>query len=210
MTTPAQSERRLLCDLMLQVGPDAATLCGDWSTRDLAAHLVVRERRPDGAIGILVGPLAGYAEKVRAQEAERDFDEIIERVRQGPPRWSPTHLDGVDRFVNTIEFFIHHEDVRRAQDRWAPRDLDDDLQDDLYSTLSRGARMLARKAPAGLVLEAPGRDAIVANRDEPKVMASGPVGELALFIYGRQRHSGAKLSGAADAVTAIQSASFGV
>ncbi|CAN5793837.1 TIGR03085 family metal-binding protein [soil metagenome] len=210
MTTPAQKERRLLCDLMLRVGPDAPTLCGGWNVRDLAAHLVVRERRPDGAVGILARPLAGYAEKVRAQEAERDFEEIVERVRTGPPRWSPTRVEGVDRFVNTIEFFIHHEDVRRSQDRWAPRTLDEELQADVYSTLSKGSRMLARKAPAGLVLEAPGREAIVANRDEPSVTASGPVGELALFIYGRQQHSRAKLSGPTDAVAAIQSASFGV
>ena len=210
MATSAQHERQQLCDLMLHVGPEAPTLCGGWKVRDLAAHLVVRERRPDGAIGILVHPLASYAEKVRVQESERDFEEIIERVRTGPPRWSPTHVDGVDRFVNTIEFFIHHEDVRRAQDQWAPRTLDEELQDDVYSTLSRGSRTLARKSPAGLVLEAPGRDAIVANRHEPKVTASGPVGELALFIYGRQRHSRAKLSGPADAVAATQSASFGV
>ena len=39
-----------LCDLFEEVGPDAPTLCGDWTTRDLAAHLVMRERRPDDVI----------------------------------------------------------------------------------------------------------------------------------------------------------------
>ena len=38
--TAAQRERRALVETMRTVGPDAPTLCGDWTTRDLAAHLV--------------------------------------------------------------------------------------------------------------------------------------------------------------------------
>ena len=57
---PAQTERAALCELFAEVGPDAHTLCGEWTTRDLAAHLVVRERRPDAAIGIIVSKAAGY------------------------------------------------------------------------------------------------------------------------------------------------------
>ena len=144
------------------------------------------------------------------QEAERDFADIVARVRNGPPRWSPTSVDAVNRMVNTIEYFIHHEDVRRAQDAWAPRMLDEELEDDVFATLSKGARVLARKAPAGLVLEAPGRSPIVANRKPPAVTASGPVGELALFVYGRQRCSKAELSGPDDAVEAIRAAPFGI
>ena len=43
----AQQERQTLCDLMIDAVPDAPTLCEGWRTADLAAHLVVRERRPD-------------------------------------------------------------------------------------------------------------------------------------------------------------------
>jgi uncharacterized protein (TIGR03083 family) len=42
MATLAQEERNELCDLMLETGPDAPTLCEGWTTRDLAAHLVIR------------------------------------------------------------------------------------------------------------------------------------------------------------------------
>ena len=52
MTSLAESERALFADLLAEVGPDAPTLCGDWTTRDLAAHLVVRERRLDATPGI--------------------------------------------------------------------------------------------------------------------------------------------------------------
>ena len=48
----AQTMRRELCDALLTVGPDAPTLCEGWTTRDLATHLIVRETRPDAALGI--------------------------------------------------------------------------------------------------------------------------------------------------------------
>src|ERR1700753_1453307 len=68
-TNYAQAERTALCDLFLELGPQAPTLCEGWTTRDLAAHLVVRDRRPDGAIGILVPRLSGHTEKLQAAEA---------------------------------------------------------------------------------------------------------------------------------------------
>ncbi len=72
--TTARRERLALCDLFLEVGPDAPTLCGDWTARDLAAHLVMRERRPDGAIGIVLGAAAGHAEKVQRSIADTDWE----------------------------------------------------------------------------------------------------------------------------------------
>jgi uncharacterized protein (TIGR03085 family) len=67
----AQLERSRLCDLFLEVGPDQPTLCEGWTTADLAAHLVIRERRPDAAPGILVGgKLAEHSENVRTKVDE--------------------------------------------------------------------------------------------------------------------------------------------
>src|SRR5918993_2179614 len=97
MSSPAAAERALLCDLFLEVGPVAPTLAGDWTARDLAAHLVVRERRPDAGPGIVVAPLAGYTEHVRLGEAERPFTEIVERLRRGPPRGWPPRVGAVHR-----------------------------------------------------------------------------------------------------------------
>ena len=45
----SDSERQLLADLFLEVGPEAPTLCAGWTTTDLAAHLWVREHRPEAA-----------------------------------------------------------------------------------------------------------------------------------------------------------------
>jgi len=214
MASPAAAERASLCDLFVEVGPDAPTLCGDWTTRDLAAHLVVRERRPDGAVGIVAKPLAGYGEKVRLEEAARPWPELIERVRSGPPRWSPTRLASVDRVVNTVEFFVHHEDVRRAKARWTERNLDVGLSRDLLTALGRMGKLLVRRAPVGLTLavtDGPGGTRELALHDgEPAVTVSGHVGELVLYVYGRQDHAVVDHAGPADAVDALRTASFGI
>lgn len=212
MALPAREERERLCDLMREVGPDAPTLCGDWTTRDLAAHLVVRERRPDAAIGIVVKPLAGHTERVRRKEAERDYSELVERVRSGPPLLSALRPPPIERLVNTIEFFVHHEDVRRGRGVIDVRVLDERLEQDLLGPFSRGVRMLARSSPAGIVLHPHGRDPIVAKRapGSASVAVSGPLGELVLFMYGRQGHAAVDLSGAQADIDAVCAASFGI
>ena len=99
MTNPARAERSALCDAALAAGPDAPTLCAGWDVRELLAHLVVRERRPDAGLGIVVRPLAPYGDRVRHDTGRRPFASLVEEVRDGPPRWSPLRCDAVDRFV---------------------------------------------------------------------------------------------------------------
>jgi uncharacterized protein (TIGR03085 family) len=211
MTTNAGVERQKLADLMAEVGPDADTLCEGWTTRDLAAHIVMRERRPDGAVGVLVKPFAGYADKVQDSIAAKDWGFIVAKIRSGPPKWSPMRLDRIDRVTNTIEFFVHHEDVRRAVDGWQPRELDAGLVGDLYADVKRGSKLLVRKAPTGVTLEpTDGHDAVVAKTGDPMVTVRGPVGELVLFVYGRQAHALVELDGSPDAVESLRTARFGL
>ena len=61
-------------------------------------------------------------------------------------------LDPIDELVNTVEFFVHHEDVRRAQDGWTARALDPALEDALAGPLQRLGGVLTRRARVGLVL----------------------------------------------------------
>ena len=210
-TIPARRERAELCELFLELGPDQPTLCGDWTTRDLAAHLVVRERRPDAAIGIIVSKAAGYTDKVQAGIADTEWTELVDTVRSGPPFWSPTKIAKVDELANTVEFFVHLEDVRRAQPNWEPRSLDADLVDALYGVLAKMSKRLVNSSPVGIVLEPDdAHGPIVAKQAEPSVTVRGPVGELVMFVYGRQAHSRVELFGDDASIEAANAASFGI
>jgi uncharacterized protein (TIGR03085 family) len=210
VTNVAKAERSRLCDLFLELGPDAPTLAGAWTTRDLAAHLVVRERRPDGAAGLLLKPFADHGERVRKAEAGRPWPELVERVREGPPAWSPARLQAVDTAVNTIEFFVHHEDVRRAQPGWAPRPPDPELDDALASAIGRGGGMLVRRAGVGVVLEPGDRPSITLRKGEATVAVVGPLPEGVLYVYGRKAVARVELDGPPDAVASVRAASFGL
>jgi uncharacterized protein (TIGR03085 family) len=211
MTNWAQAERAGLVDDFLAVGPDAPTLCAGWTTRDLAAHLIVRERRPDAALGILVPFLAHHTEHVQRQVGARPWAEVVEDVRTGPPWWSP--LRPVDAVANLVEYYVHHEDVRRAQPDWEPRPLDPDFEAMLWRTLHRMARVLVRRAPTGVVLRRPSGDEITAKSARgggPSVTVTGTPGELVLFGYGRQAH--ARVEIVADDATAerVRTAKLGL
>jgi uncharacterized protein (TIGR03085 family) len=205
MSTFAKRERLLLADLLETAGPEAPTLCEGWRTRDLAAHVVVRERRPDAAGGILIKQLASRLDKVMEEFAAKPYEELIQLIRTGPPRFSPFQLKQIDEASNTIEFYVHTEDVRRAQPDWAPRELDPVFQDALWSRLERTARLMGRGTPTGLVLRrADGRTA-VANRGTPVVTATGEPSELLLFLYGRQSAAEVELVGEEDAIARLHS-----
>ncbi|MGH4013263.1 MAG: TIGR03085 family metal-binding protein [Pseudonocardiaceae bacterium] len=181
----AASERRALSDLMDQVGPDAPTLCAGWTTRDLAAHLVVRDGRPDAAVGILLPPLAGYTARVQRETAQRPWPELVEQVRSGPPLWSPMRLSRLGDKINAVEFFVHHEDVRRARPGWEPRPANPHRATELWSTLSRLGRLCYRKSPVGVVLRRPDGSEHIARRGARTVTVVGVPEELVLHAYGR-------------------------
>jgi uncharacterized protein (TIGR03085 family) len=206
VTAYAQSERRALTDLMLEVGPDAPTLCEGWCARDLAAHLVLRERRPDAAVGILVRPLRPHTERVQRQLRDRPWPSLVEEVRAGPPAL----LRAVDEQVNVVEMFLHHEDVRRAQPNAEPRSLDSGEERALWARLAPMARLVRRRLPVGVTLEAPGFGRVEARPGEPHVTVTGPPGELLLFVSGRQGSARVHASGPPDARTRLEAARLGL
>ena len=185
-------------------------MCEGWTTRDLATHLIVRETRPDAAIGILLKPFAGYADRVQKKVGRRSWTSLVDQIRSGPPIASPMRLRPVDDLTNTLEYFVHCEDIRRGAPGWQSRPLTTVEDEALYTALRRGARLMTRKAPAGLILAAPGRPVIVAHRSTPEVTVSGSIGELVLFVYGRQAASRVEFDGPESAVEAIRTAKFGV
>ncbi|MEV6346725.1 TIGR03085 family metal-binding protein [Actinoplanes sp. NPDC051851] len=185
MNEYARQERRLLADLLLSEGPDAPTLCTGWTTRDLAAHLVTRDRRPDAALGMVVPALADFGERVRRERGALPYPELIRQVRT-PPAWSPVSNALTDGLVNTMEFFIHHEDVRRARPGWEPRPLEAGQQAALWRTVKLTSRVALRRLGIAGEVAAAGFPPIRTG-PAPQVRITADVGELALYFSGRQR-----------------------
>jgi uncharacterized protein (TIGR03085 family) len=182
--TAARRERSALVDTLRAVGPDAPTLCEGWKTRDLAAHLVVRERRPDATLGIAVPFLADYTAKVQNKVAQSTgWDDLVELVSSGPPIYSPFKV--LDAVANLGEMFIHHEDVRRAVDGWQPRVLDKSLATQLRRQLGLMSRMMLSKLPAQVVLQTPTGERIARVGRGDAVTLTGEPPELLLFVSGR-------------------------
>ena len=188
---PSRTERRALADLLAEVGPDAPTCCEGWQARDLAAHVVVRDRRPDAAAGFVVGgPVGAWTDRVMAGVRQRDFAALVADVRSGPPAWVPTAWPVVDRLLNSVEMTIHHEDVRRAQPGWSPRELDRGAQDQLWSAVPLLARANATGTEGGLVArrtDLPGGTSVRRLRSgAPVTTVAGPPLEVLLWVSGRQ------------------------
>jgi uncharacterized protein (TIGR03085 family) len=209
MSRYAQAERRALADLLLELGPDEPTLCTGWTTRDLAAHLVVRERRPDAAAGIVFRPLRGWNERVRARLAGTPYPEIVAQVRR-PPWWSPVSNRVLDPVLNTLEFFVHHEDVRRARPGWRTRDLDRDHQEALWRQVSRVARLALRRLRATVVVQGPGYGEVHVGANGPEVRLVGAPGELLMFLTGRQRAARVQVDGPHKLVERLRTGRLGV
>lgn len=210
MSTHAKRERLLLADLLEAAGPEAPTLCQGWNARDLAAHVVVRERRPDAAAGTFLGPLKARLERVQAEFTAKPYEELIQLIRTGPPRMSPFGLKQVDEAANTVEFFIHAEDVRRAQPDWSQRDLDPVFADVLWARTEKAARLMGRKSPVGLVLRRPDGQTAVAHRGTPVVTVTGEPGELLLFASGRQEAARVETEGEQEAVSRVRAGELGI
>ncbi len=215
----SREERLALCALLEKTGPDAPTLCEGWNTGDLAAHLVLRERRPDAAAGILGGPLAGYTARIQNRIRERTpFPDLVGMIRSGPPRLSVMAIPGMDERVNAVEFFVHHEDVRRAAPDWEPRDITSGESGMLWQRL-RIARFMLRKAPVGVELARDDIDVgqvsgdrpafrITAKNATPAVTVIGSPAELTMWVMGRSTKARVRFDGIEPAVNKLTVASW--
>jgi uncharacterized protein (TIGR03085 family) len=202
-------ERAELCDLFVAKGPDAPTLCEGWATLDLAAHLLVRETDPRSGLAILGGSrFASLETRLMDGARAQGYERIVERLRGGPPAL-PWRLPGLRPLLNEGEWFIHHEDVRRANGE-GPRTDRADLDASLWRNVRRTARfMLRRVKGAGVALEAPGFGEIPA-RATPNVRLVGGPQELVLYLSGRRAAAEVDITGSDEARAALESASLGL
>jgi len=182
----AIAERAGLSDTLERLGPDEPTLCEGWTTRDLLAHVLVRERQPWNAGGIMVPALAPLTERAMAGYADTPWEAMVAELRGGAPSWSPFRVGKVDEVANGAEFFIHHEDARRGQPGWAPRPADRERDTQLWDLVSRMSRLTLRRSPVGVVLRRPDGDTRVVRTGPGLVTLVGEPGELLLHLSGRE------------------------
>jgi uncharacterized protein (TIGR03085 family) len=207
--TLATAERAAICDTFDAVGPDRPTLCAGWTTADLLAHLLVRERQPAAAVGIVVAPLASVTEHAMRGYNSTPWADRVNLLRGGPPLWSPFRVPAFDRLGNGAELFVHHEDVRRGEPGWEPRPPDSARDGELWSALARMGRMLYKSSPVGVTLVRPSGERIVAKAGERSVTITGEPAELVLHGFGRDAVR-VEVDGDPTDVTALGSASRGV
>src|SRR5262249_61267931 len=128
------------------------------------------------------------------------FPDLVTQIRNGPPALSFFRIHGVDERANLVEYFVHHEDVRRAADGWEPRGVKDGLADALWQRLRMG-RILFRRAPVGVELvrddlaagpgQQPGR--MTAKAKTPVVTGPAHPATMRLWALGRPRAAHVRL-----------------
>ncbi len=222
-STVAQLERAALADALLAAGRDAPTLCEGWTALDLAAHVVIRERRPDSLPGLVVPPLGGWTEAVLRRERRHGLPALAMAIRSGPPWWSPFALPGVDENGNLMEMLIHHEDVRRGRGA-GPREAGvtlDAVEEAVWRSMASaqgrmrllraGTGVVLRRTPRGVDPGSPGVGlgevvARRARRGQPTVTISGAPIELALYAFGRRGAARVALIGPEEGIRRITGA----
>lgn len=203
----ADAERRALVDLMRELGPDAPTLCDGWTVLDLAAHLVVRERRPDAVPGVFGGPLARHTGRVMASVAARGLDAALATISSGPPRLVRLVPGGTT--ADFVELLVHHEDVRRAAGMGPRQDVPDLQRAAWRAVLGQGRASLLRK-PVGVVAVRPdGVRRVLRAGAYPVVLTGEPV-ELLLLALGRDAHAEVDVSGPSLSVRRFKERSTGI
>lgn len=211
----APALRQHVTDLLLAVGPDAPTLCEGWKARDLAAHLVVRDRRPDAMPGILVPALAGYTKKVQDARAQQPFDAVVDDVRTGPGRLNPMSVPAVNEKVNLVEYTVHAEDVRRAQTDDAAAalpPLPSGTEEAIWAALPAWSKLTLRTCPVGVSVRCPGYgDAeLKAPATDGGVTLVGSPVDVLMHLSGRRQTSRVTIEGPQAVVDAFERVHLGM
>lgn len=213
--TPLDGRERVqVCARMEELGPDAPTLCAGWTTFDLAAHLAVRERNLLAAPGTVLraGPFPGLTAAAMAREKRRGYGAVLDRIRTGPPP-GLFAVPALREALNLGEYYVHHEDVRRANAMVEPRAGIDDVHERLWSVLRHLGKVLLRAVPAdhGVTLVTPGHAPwVLRDRPASSVRILGEPGELLLYGYGRKDAAHVVLEGDDAAVAAVRGAPMGI
>lgn len=196
----ARQERDELCELMLDLGSDAPTLNEGWNVLDLAAHLVTREHDLWATPGLVLGgPFPLLLERAMGRRRNQGLPALVQELREGPPAvWKL-----VPPGAHLNEYFLHHEDVRRANGR--PPRSDRDRDEALAKLVRVSARMLLENVKAGVDLVWNG-GVLYRHGQPPRAVISGPPGEMLLYLSGRRAAAEVEIGGDSGAVDHLAAA----
>ena len=187
-------------------GPNEPTLVDQWQTQHLAASVYLREN-PHQVTARVSGPSTAAMntaiEKLAEESSSRKaFYSLVRKIGDGaepaPSGKRPSLFKRVRNSMKQrrhdadsllLEFFVHTEDIRRAQSRWAPRKLSDTYAGALFEQLREQARKYYGNAKTGYVLVRTNGERIVAKRGTTLTYVTGPAGELVLHALGRPDHA---------------------
>jgi uncharacterized protein (TIGR03085 family) len=196
-------ERAAFVATIAALGPEAPTLCGPWTCEDLAAHYISGERlagvptyvgRAVVHRGIRLGDrLAAQADRIVRVNRRKGFDWIVHRLRQPPPSLLAR---GSVAVMSLLESWIHHEDLRRANELGRRPD-EPDLAPCIDWAL-RYHRSLLRDV--GLRVSFDGERRSV-GPSTPSITVAGPPGEVLLWLAGRPAAAGVEVGGDPEAIT---------
>jgi uncharacterized protein (TIGR03085 family) len=206
------AERTAICELFEDLGPTVPTVLPGWQAEDLLAHLLVRERNPLAAPGILIPALSGLADSAMHSYDTTPWAKRVELLRSGPPLWSPYRPALVEERANLLEFVVHYEDLARAQDRWRARPPSVERDEALWSALRLAARVMYRKSQVGVVLHHLTRERgadITARPGRGRVVVTGTPTELVLHAFGREMAQ-VELNGTPDNVAELAATPRGI
>ena len=204
-------ERAQLAEALLDVAPDAPTLCEGWQARHLAAHVVLRERSPMVGAGIAVPALVGPR-----RGRDRDGSPTRPRPRAPTGTWwpgSPTGPragtrppgSGSPRTSSSSSCTPRTSGAEPARSRRASSTRGSSRRCGRTCRAPGGTRL--RSVPVGVVLVRD--DGVRHHLRAPKadygtVVVRGDVGELVLYLLGRGAAADVRVEGDADDVATIE------
>ena len=119
----------------------------------------------------------------------------------------------MDERLNAVEYFVHHEDIRRAAPDWEPREISAGQSGLLWQRL-HWARFMLRKAPVGVELARDDAEAdgqayrITAKNATPAVTVIGSPAELTMWVMGRTGAARVRFDGTQVAVGKLTGTSW--
>lgn len=175
------------CDALAAVAPTAPTLCEGWDAHDLAVHVWVLKHDPLSWPGIAVTAFARLTQQRAEHFKQRwSYEILIGKLRQETGAMASLPFDGRQGHRHALgEFYIHTEDVRRANNY--PRSTQtSETEDALWLRTREAGKELWPRGRAAVLVEAPGRESFTIGRGPAAARVVGLPSEALLWIYGRE------------------------